>query len=151
MNRLDVLHRRALYLVCGVLFVTGALWALIHYLPVQLGLDERASMADAVVAMKVHGAAAMLVLVLIGTVLPRHVQQGLKNARNRRTGVGMLSVFAVLSVSGYFLYYAGSEEFRSFNSWLHLAAGLALPAMVFAHVARRVRAIRAAFAAENAR
>ena len=150
MNRLDILHRRALYLVCGVLLVTGCLWAVLHYLPLQLGLDEHGSMADAVLAMKVHGAAAMLALVLIGAVLPRHVQQGLKSARNKTTGIGMLSVLAVLSVSGYFLYYAGSEEFRSINSWLHLAAGLMLPAVVIAHVGCRLPRPRA-LAAENAR
>ncbi len=151
MNRLDILHRRALYLVCAVLFVTGCVWAVLHYLPGALNMDEHASMAEAVIAMKAHGAAAMFALVLIGTVLPRHVNQGLKNPRNKRSGIGMLSVFALLAVTGYFLYYAGSETFRSMNSWAHLAAGLALPAIGFAHLLRRVSRARATLAAESAR
>ena len=151
MNRLDILHRRALYLVCAVLLITGCLWAVLHYLPAAMGMDEQTSMADAVLAMKVHGAAAMLALVLVGAVLPRHVNQGLKNTRNRPSGIGMLCVFALLAVTGYFLYYAGSETFRSMNSWLHLAAGMVLPAIVAGHVARRLSLARAALAAENAR
>jgi Kef-type K+ transport system membrane component KefB len=150
-NRLDLLHRRALYAVCVVLFITGCAWAVLHYLHAHLGLGEQASMAQAVLAMKVHGAAAMLALVLIGTVLPRHVNHGLRNARNKPSGIGMLCVLALLSVSGYFLYYAGSEEFRSFNSWAHLAAGLALPAVGLAHVVRRLPGARAALVAESAR
>ncbi len=151
MNRLDILHRRSLYSICAVLFVTGCLWAVLHYLPGVLGMDERTSMADAALAMKVHGAAAMLALVLVGAVLPRHVNHGLKNSLNKPSGIGMLSVLAMLAVTGYFLYYAGSETFRSMNSWAHLMAGLALPAVVAVHVLRRVSSARAALAAGTAR
>ena len=151
MNSLDALPRRALYLGCAVLFITGSIWAVLRYLAVQVGLEERAAMAGADFAMKVHGAAAMLALVLIGTLLPRHVSHGMKNARNKPSGIGMLSFFGVLSVSGYFLYYAGSDELRSVNSWIHLVVGLALPGIVLAHVVCRLPRARAALAAGNAR
>ena len=140
MNRLGIFHRRTLYWVCAILFVTGACWALLHYLPEQFGLDERGATSSAALLMKVHGAAAMLALVLIGTLLPGHINRGLENGLNLRSGMGMLFLLGVLTLTGYFLYYAGSEELRKVNSFIHLAAGTGLPGLVLAHMLHRLRA-----------
>jgi len=138
-NRLGTFHRRALYWVAGTLFVTGVFWALLHYLPRQLGLDESSAMAGAAFTMKLHGAAAMLALVLIGTLVPGHISHGLENNINKASGIGMLFLLGLLVVSGYFLYYAGSDEARQVNSFVHLAAGIALPATIVVHVMNRLR------------
>ena len=96
--------------------------------------------ADAWV-MKIHGAAAMAVLVLIGMLLSGHVRSAWRARRNRANGSVFLSVFAVLTVTGYGLYYAGGEMLREWTSWIHLVVGLALPILVLIHIflGRRTR------------
>jgi hypothetical protein len=43
--------------------------------------------------------------------------------RNRANGSIFLSAFAVLTITGYGLYYAGGERLRAWTSWIHLAVG----------------------------
>jgi hypothetical protein len=85
-------------------------------------------------AMKVHGAAAMAVLVLIGMLLNEHVRLAWRAGRNRANGSVFLSAFAVLTITGYGLYYAGGERLRAWTSWIHLAIGLVLPILLLIHI-----------------
>ena|SRR5437773_11656383 len=84
--------------------------------------------------MKIHGAVAIAILVLIGMLLTGHVRFAWRARRNRGNGSLFLSVFAVLTVTGYGLYYAGGERLRAWASWIHLAVGLALPLLLILHV-----------------
>ena len=84
--------------------------------------------------MKIHGAAAMAILIVIGMLLTGHVRFAWRARRNRGNGSLFLSVFAVLTITGYGLYYAGGESLRAWTSWIHLAVGLALPFLLMLHV-----------------
>lgn len=134
--------RMALYVDGGVLLLTGILWAVLHYRPQWLRLTERDATTANVMLMQVHGAAAMLALVLLGTLLSGHVRTGWRSARNKASGISTLSIGAVLAVTGYLLYYAGAEATRQAASLLHLGAGAALPVAVIAHAIRQMRARR---------
>lgn len=84
--------------------------------------------------MKIHGAAAMAILVLIGMLLTAHVRVAWRARRNRGNGSLLLSALAVLTITGYGLYYAGGESLRAWTGWIHLAVGLALPLILVLHV-----------------
>jgi cation transport ATPase len=132
------LQRYLLYAVLGVLFVSGALWAYWNYLvpsPGDLATSLKAG------AMKIHGAAAMAILVLLGVLLTGHVRFAWRARRNRANGSVFLSAFAVLTITGYGLYYAGGEKLREWTSWIHLGVGLALPILLLIHIflGRRTR------------
>ena len=127
MNRLAILQRRLLYSALAVLLVSGAWWALIHYLGVRPWLDEA-------LLMKIHGAAAMAALVLIGGLLPGHVSAGWALRQNRWSGAGLLLICGLLTVTGYLLYYSGAETARALSSYSHLALGIALPIALGAHL-----------------
>jgi hypothetical protein len=140
MNRLPRRRRYALYLVVGLLLATGAAWAGLHYLPGWFGLEERSARAVNAVLMKIHGAAAMLSLLLFGTLLVDHVGTGWRSARNKPSGVAILTLAGTLIVTGYLLYYAGAESTRGAASILHLFVGLVRPVLVCVHALRLVRA-----------
>ncbi len=142
MNSIRHRQRHALYVVGTALVATGIAWALLHYLPGQLGIGERDAAVINAALMKLHGAAAMLSLLLLGSMLSGHVLAGWASARNRASGVTMLLLAGALVVTGYLLYYAGGEELRLGASLAHLAAGAALPVVVLAHALRRMRARR---------
>ena len=129
--RLKRLQRFFLYAVLVPLFLSGLAWAYWNYLvasPGDLGMSAKAW------AMKIHGAAAMAILVLIGMLLNAHVKFAWRARRNRANGSVFLSAFAVLTVTGYGLYYAGGESLRAWTSWIHLAIGLVLPILLLVHI-----------------
>src|SRR5262245_20112512 len=121
--RLKRLQRRFLYAVLALLFFSGVAWAYWNYLASTGDLEISAKTW----AMKIHGAAAMVILVLIGMLLSAHVRFAWRARRNRANGSVFLSAFAVLTITGYGLYYAGGERLRTWTSWIHLGVGLGLP------------------------
>ena len=136
--RLKPLQRYFLYAVVALLFFSGVAWAYWNYLAVSPGDFETSAKTW---AMKLHGAAAMAILVLIGMLLTGHVRFAWRAGRNRLNGSVFLSAFAVLTITGYGLYYAGGERLRAWTSWIHLAIGLVLPILLLIHIflGRRTR------------
>ena len=136
--RLKPLQRYFLYAVLALLFLSGVAWTYWTYLAAWPDDFEATAKTW---AMKIHGAAAMAVLVLIGMLLSGHVRFAWRARRNRVNGSVFLSVFAVLTVTGYGLYYAGGEMLREWTSWIHLLVGLALPILLLIHIflGRRTR------------
>jgi MFS family permease len=129
--QLKRLQRYFLYAVLALLFLSGVAWAYWNYLAASAGDFEASAKAW---AMKIHGAAAMAILVLIGMILSAHVRFAWRARRNRANGSVFLSAFAVLTITGYGLYYAGGERLRAWTSWIHLAVGLALPVLLLIHI-----------------
>lgn len=129
--RLKRLQRYFLYAVLALLFLSGVAWTYWNYLTASAGNFEISAKTW---AMKIHGAAAMAILVLIGMLLSAHVRFAWRARRNRANGSVFLSAFAVLTITGYGLYYAGGERLRAWISWIHLAAGLALPILLLVHI-----------------
>lgn len=129
--RLEPYHRRLLYGVFALLFSSGAAWAYWSDLVPSPGAFEMTAKAW---AMKVHGAAAMAILVLVGMLLTGHVRLAWRARRNRGNGSLFLGAFGILTVTGYGLYYAGGERLRAWTSWIHLGVGLALPLLLILHI-----------------
>jgi len=133
-TRLSRRHEWFAYAVSAAVFLTGAAWAWLHYFAVP---DKFGSTNPAETwLLKAHGAAAMLVLILLGTLLPLHMKFALRAGRNLRTGLTLFGVFSFLSVTGYGLYYAGDEHLRAWTSAAHLWVGLTLPVMMSLHIWR---------------
>ena len=124
MNRLPMLQRILLYVALLVLLATGIAWEFLRPGPSASWL------------MKIHGGAAMLALVLIGTLIAHHIPAGWDSLKNRWSGVLLLVALGWLVASGYLLYYSGSETLRFFASRSHLWVGLAVAVVVVLHLRR---------------
>ena len=129
--RLKRLERYFLYAVLALIFLSGVAWAFWNYLAASPGDFETSAKAW---AMKIHGAAAMAILVSVGMLLNEHVRLAWRARRNRANGSVFLSAFAVLTITGYVLYYSGGEKLRAWTSWIHLAVGLVLPILLLIHI-----------------
>ncbi|HEY1770128.1 MAG TPA: hypothetical protein VGG02_07720 [Chthoniobacterales bacterium] len=129
--RLRPWTRWLLYLASGALFVTGIAWAGLRYLIPETEEWTGPWKAD---ALKIHGAFAMVLLVLVGMLLSTHVRVAWRARRNRSNGVFFLSSLGLLVVTGYGLYYFGDERLRSWTSWIHLGVGALLPVFFILHV-----------------
>jgi hypothetical protein len=125
------LQRYFLYAVLALLFSSGMAWAYWNYL---IGSPGDFEMSAKAWAMKIHGAAAMAILVVVGMLLTGHVRSAWRARRNRGNGSLFLSTFGILTITGYGLYYAGDETLRAWTSWIHLAVGLAMPLFLILHI-----------------
>lgn len=144
--RLEPWHRRLLYSSFTVLGVTGIVWLMAQYWPLMTpfapsvnGLSRWSSWA-----MRIHGGAAMLALFIGGTLLNQHIRPGLKNLRNRRLGVSLITGFLILVISGYGLYYFAPDEVHQWWSVSHWLTGLIVTLVLPWHVRRGHRSHRAA-------
>jgi hypothetical protein len=114
-----------------LLLLSGVLWLLFHYFSAVPGELAEARHPLEAWWLRLHGAAAMGFLIVLGTVLPVHARRAWNLRRNRWTGAVVLCAIAAMLITGYALYYAGSEELRPWISGSHWAIGLiAAPALV---------------------
>jgi hypothetical protein len=144
--KLSVRHRIWLYSVFGVLFATGLGWWLIHRTEsaeLQTGLEIRPVEPW---LMKIHGAAAMLGLIILGALIPLHIKRSWRARRNRGSGSSMITVCILLIVTGYALYYAGGDHLRALASTAHLVLGLGFPVLLIWHIICGRRSARRASA-----
>ena len=137
-------RRLWLYATVAVLTASGTAWLVCqHWLRVEseFGITPHPS---APWWLRLHGAAAMLFLVLFGTLLRDHVRAGWRAHRNRSSGAGLLGVCLWLTITGYGLYYVGGESLRLWLSRLHWLPGLLWPIVLMVHIwlGRRTRAAR---------
>src|ERR1039458_2680143 len=101
-------QKRALYSTLALLWLTGGVWL----------LGEEGAPARSL-CMKIHGAAAMFFLMVFGTLLLQYVPQGWKENRQRPTGSWLVGLCSILIITGWGLYYLGSEFLRRWTSWIH--------------------------------
>lgn len=140
--RLSPGFRNGLCAAFAVLFATGAGWLAADWL--KDGSGDDIWQESAAYLLMLHGGGAMATLMLLGALVPLHVQRAWRSRRNRSTGTAMVTFNAGLVVTAFGLYYLGSETLRSWTSDLHIGIGLILPALLVVHVAvgRRSSRIR---------
>jgi hypothetical protein len=120
--------------VVSFLFLSGALWLLTDRLKQPSSGEMWSRMKTSLLML--HGAGAMVMLVLFGGLMPFHVRVGWRRKRNRTTGTVMLAANVALIVTAFGLYYAGAEPVRDWASTVHTGVGLALPALLALHIVR---------------
>jgi len=137
--RLEPGLRFCTYAVFATLLATGLVWLVAD----QLKASEGGELWQAIAAntLMLHGIAAMAGLILLGAMIPMHLRRSWRAGKNRISGAVMVAANAVLVITACGLYYAGSELLRTFVVDVHIAVGLALPALVAAHIVlgRRTR------------
>jgi hypothetical protein len=139
-TRLSPRHRRWLYFFASLLWLSGLAWLFAHY-----ALRSSDPLAGPHPSepwwLRVHGAAVMGFLVAFGALLPGHIGRGWRQGLNLGSGLAMLVAAAILTLSGYGLYYVVSDEWRSWTSLLHWTVGLASAPALALHVWRGKRQV----------
>jgi hypothetical protein len=130
--RLDPPLRFLTYATFAGLVATGAAWLLAD----QFKDGEGGEFWQVLAAdlLMLHGGFAMIALVLFGALMPLHLQRSWRAGRNRVTGTLMVAINAILILTAFALYYAGSDAVRIVVADIHIVAGLALPALIVTHV-----------------
>ena len=131
-------HKEILYGISALLWLSGAVWLYFRYYPPMQGEFGVQSHPAQTLCLKLHGAAAMGFLVILGMAL-YHIPPGWRKKRQRPSGVSLLVVSCLLILTGWGLYYTGNDQLRSFTSLSHSILGVLLPVIIFFHVWRIVQ------------
>jgi len=129
---LSPFHKRSFYLALGLLWASGAVWLFFYY--VGLHKEVTSSFPLQVWTLKIHGALAMIFMIILGSLLPVHIRLAWNQNRNRLAGAWLIGLNAFLIITGWMLYYVGNETTRTWISLLHWSTGLGLPLFVYMHI-----------------
>lgn len=131
----------AIHFIFGLLFATGVAWIVFdRWVRVAGDFGPEHHPAEHWMLI-VHAMGAYAFLVILGAMIPVHIPLGWNQRRNRTSGVILLGLFALLSLTALGLYYVGDDVLRSRASLIHWTVGLAaLPALLI-HILRRTAVI----------
>ncbi len=136
-HRLPRWQRLALYIVGGALLLSGAVWLVLHY-SLGAGAGELPHPLEAA-SLRLHGLAAFGGLFVLGALAAAHIPQGWRLSHRRRwsgqrrSGVTLCTLAALLVLTGYLLFYFAPEALRPALGWLHAAAGVSMAALLLSH------------------
>ncbi len=121
--------------VLGLLFCSGFL-LLPHALSMRLEWDVPWQLPSAwrVAIAASHALAFMLTLLFLGALWTLHMRSGWLRGENRRSGLILISLFALLMFSGLGLYYLGEDMPGRIAFISHALGGLAVPLILLWHV-----------------
>ncbi|HEU5047701.1 MAG TPA: hypothetical protein VFT64_07650 [Rickettsiales bacterium] len=126
--------RWSIYGVTLLLTLTGILWLTVHYWPHRTTQEFDAPNPLEPWLMRLHGFAVMPALFLYGSLLRSHMLKAWHARMNRNSGLWTVIILAWLIITGYLLYYAGSERIRFMISCAHWSIGIFLAAILPLHI-----------------
>jgi hypothetical protein len=127
-------HLRWLYVLSGLLLASGVGWLTGRYGLRASGPYGEVPHPSEVWWLRLHGAAAMGLLIAFGALLPGHVAHNWRRRIHYRTGLFLVVSVAWLALTGYGLYYLVSDRLRSLISVAHWGVGLSSVFALVAHV-----------------
>ncbi len=125
--------RRQVLAACGLVALSGVMWIVIGWnLDAENYTDPLRAWRHRVLVL--HGAAAYVLLWIVGRLYVLHQQGNWRAQRNRASGLAMSAVLLLLAGSGLMLYYPPHENWRDALSMLHQFLGFALVLLLPLHV-----------------
>lgn len=132
--RLSKHHKRWLYSVFSLLWLSGSLWLVSHYFMRVQGEFGEAPHPLEIWWLRLHGLVVFAALLTLGSVLPTHAHRAWQLKKNRHSGLFMKILFLWLAMTGYALYYFADTENTDWLPLLHWIVGLSLPLMLVFHI-----------------
>jgi len=124
--------RATLYGVGALLWLSGAVWLVLHYVfPQATSFGPLPNPWEAPL-MRVHGLIAVCAVFLIGWMMAAHVTVRWASERNRRSGLVLGGTALLLILSGYALYYTTGSPHDA-AALAHEAIGVLALAAALAH------------------
>ncbi|MEM6937233.1 MAG: hypothetical protein AAF552_12300 [Pseudomonadota bacterium] len=128
-------HRLSIYWLSGGLLLSGLMWLYGFYfvrVVDQFGFENpHPAQKWLLVA---HALFALPTVWLLGFLWHIHIKSGWQKKLKRWTGGTLCALALWMALSGYTLYYVGSDTVRSWLSWSHWIAGLVALVVLLIHI-----------------
>ena len=130
--RLPRVLRATLYGVGALLWLSGAVWVVLHYVYPQSSPFGPLPNPWEAPLMRAHGLIAVCGVFLIGWMMSAHVSARWPSERNRRSGLMLAGAALLLILSGYALYYTTGAPHDA-AALGHMAIGVLSPVAALTH------------------
>jgi hypothetical protein len=125
--------RATTYVVFTALWLSGCIWLLLHQLFAVQGEFGTLQNPWEPAVLLVHGIVAIIGLYILGWLSARHIAAVWDQSRRRVSGMALLTLLFVLSVSGFALFFLTNDEVRSWSGDVHEILGLVIIAFAIEH------------------
>lgn len=140
--RFDAAHKKFLYGVFSLLWLSGVQWLMFHYFMRVEGEFGITPHPAEIWWLRLHGLMVFAVLVALGSVLPVHARRAWQLNKNRNSGLMMKVLFLWLALSGYALYYFAGDSNENWLPLVHWGAGLCVPLLLVLHIRKGRRRLK---------
>ena len=126
-------QRLAVYLISTLLWASGLLWLMLDEFFTHEGQFGRTPHPLESPVLLVHGILAIVSAYVLGWISARHVLQWWTAGLRRWTGTVFATLVAILSLSGFALFFLSSDEWQRFTKITHEALGAAIIVFAIQH------------------
>jgi len=127
-------YKNWLYAVLIASWVSGLLFFMLDHFVIidgEFGVEKHPLQF---LALKIHGAAAFLMMITYGFFLGSHVKISWRVKPVRKFGVVLMAIPTLLVISAYILYYASNDEFHELVGYFHFGVGMIFPIILVVHI-----------------
>ncbi|MBL6664305.1 MAG: hypothetical protein ISQ34_00495 [Rickettsiales bacterium] len=127
-------YKNWLYLVLSVSWVSGVVFFILNNFYViegEFGVEKHPAQF---LFLKIHGAAAFLMMITYGFFFGSHVKLSWRVKPVRKFGIILMSIPALLALSAYILYYVSSDWLHGMVAYFHLSLGIPFPIILVIHI-----------------
>lgn len=122
------------YATFVLLFLTGIVWLYFDYFVSVKSMIGQVKHPAQAWWLKGHGFFAILFTFLFGFIYGVHIKRTWPMQKRRKSGLFLVGLLCLISVTGFLLYYAGDETLRSYSSYIHWVLGLCVPIVLVRHI-----------------
>jgi hypothetical protein len=127
------LLRSSIYLGFGGVWLTGCVWLVLHLffaVPGEFGIARHPLEPT---MLWIHGALSIAIAYLSGWIMARHASEAWRQQKRRTSGGLLTAVLAVLSVSGFALFFITDSNWQTQSARIHEILGVAVTLFGFEH------------------
>ena len=132
-NRMSRMLRTMTLLVFTALWLSGCVWLVLHWffaVPGEFGTLQHPWEPTLLL---MHGLIAVIALYVLGWLTARHVTEKWEQLRRRLSGITLLTLLLILSVSGFALFFLTDDRIRAWNGGLHEIVGVGIALFAVEH------------------
>jgi hypothetical protein len=126
-------QRAAVYVVVGVLWISGCVWLYLDQFAAQRGPFGSTPHPLQPPLLLMHGVSAVASLYLFGWIGARHALRWWARGLRRMSGGALASVLALLIVSGFALFFLSSDAWQRYTAAVHDVLGIAVTLFAIQH------------------
>jgi hypothetical protein len=126
-------QRAAIYLIVGVLWVSGCAWLCLDQFAMQRGPFGNAPHPLEPPMLLIHGVASVASLYLFGWIGARHALRWWAGGLRRISGGMLAAILALLILSGFALFFLSSDAWQRYAAAAHDVLGVAVTLFALQH------------------
>jgi hypothetical protein len=126
-------RRAAVYLIVGVLWISGCAWLWLDQFAAQRGPFGSTPHPLEPPLLLLHGLAAVASLYLLGWIGARHALRWWVGGLRRTSGGTLACVLALLILTGFALFFLSSDAWQRYAAGAHDVLGIAVTLFAIRH------------------